>query len=560
MKLLPFIATVLFYTGCVSAAEPPKDRVIDGEDIRHLFRGQFDKANPKKTYYFYLRTHLQAVRQGKWKLHLSRPKEPKWLRPFSVNKHIAPADRVGRNMRFFDPLPKRPRSPPLASMRRDRPSKPKPKPNIVLLISDDDDYENFGFMGNAHVDTPTLDRLANSGTLFTMAHCPASLCRPSLASMLSGRLPHQHGIYANYLEEKGIGNDKVKLDPTGSLANRLKDAGYATYATAKYWEGDPREMGFTHGTVDVTMAGFKKFVREGQDELFTFIDGQHKKKPMFIWWAPLLPHTPHNPPPKYALRFDDTPVTIPSYYRGDTAKFVAEVRKFYAMGTWFDDGVAELIRKLKDVGVYENTVFLFYVDNGYTYGRPAKNSPTEKGMRTPMIVTWPGRVPSGKRITGLNYALDLHATILDYAGLETPAGIASRSLRPLIEGETGHSRDALHGAVYAHAPASYTGDPSIERSPERDVYALYIRTERWKYVLYTQDLNKKNDRYIWMVHRFSKAFKRKKGEQNLYDLYADPYETNNLANKPGQKQQVKQFRIRVLDWWRDTGGKPIPGL
>ena len=104
-------------------------------------------------------------------------------------------------------------------------------PNIVLLISDDDDYEHFGFMGSKIAQTPTLDELVANGTLFTTAHCPAPLCRPSLASMLSGKLPNQHGIYGNYIDRSGIGKDSIKLDPTGSLANRLKDAGYATYAS-----------------------------------------------------------------------------------------------------------------------------------------------------------------------------------------------------------------------------------------------------------------------------------------------------------------------------------------
>jgi arylsulfatase A-like enzyme len=145
----------------LAGARPPQDRVIDGEDIQHLFHGQFGKATPNKTYYYYLRTHLQAVRQGKWKLHLARPAQPAWLRPFADNRHIAKPDRigfdtpflvdldadlgettnvaekyptivkqllivaetarddigdynrVGKNMRFFDPLPQRPKIPPL---------------------------------------------------------------------------------------------------------------------------------------------------------------------------------------------------------------------------------------------------------------------------------------------------------------------------------------------------------------------------------------------------------------------------------------------------------------
>ena len=211
-------------------------------------------------------------------------------------------------------------------------SQAKEPPNIVLLISDDDDYEHFGFMGSEIAHTPALDGLAATGTLFTTAHCPAPLCRPSLASMLSGRLPHQHGIYGNYLERGGIGNDLAKLDPAGSLANRLKDAGYATYSTGKYWEGDPRAMGFTHGTAEVTMKGFRQFVRHGQEELFNFIDDQHDSKPMFIWWAPLLPHTPHDPPPEYLNRFAQAKIPIPSFYQGDRKKYVSATRKFYAMG------------------------------------------------------------------------------------------------------------------------------------------------------------------------------------------------------------------------------------
>ncbi|MEW4488799.1 sulfatase [Thalassoglobus sp. JC818] len=82
-------------------AEVPDDRVIDGDDIRHLFHGEFDKADPDKAYFYYLRVHLQAVRQGKWKLHLPRDKEPIGAAPFSRNNHIGPEDRVGFDSPFL---------------------------------------------------------------------------------------------------------------------------------------------------------------------------------------------------------------------------------------------------------------------------------------------------------------------------------------------------------------------------------------------------------------------------------------------------------------------------
>jgi arylsulfatase A-like enzyme len=163
----------------LAGAEIPKDRIIDGEDITHLFHGEFDQANPDKAFYYYLRVHLQAVRQGKWKLHLPRDSKQPGTEPFLVNRHIAPVDRVsfdkpflvdlvkdlgettnlakeqpevvqrlldlaegmrkdlgdfdqvGKNMRFFDPIDQRPTKPPLPPSRKPKPKKPtKPHPEI----------------------------------------------------------------------------------------------------------------------------------------------------------------------------------------------------------------------------------------------------------------------------------------------------------------------------------------------------------------------------------------------------------------------------------------------
>ena len=107
------------------------------------------------------------------------------------------------------------------------------RPNIVLIISDDHDNEHLGFMGNNTVQTPNLDGLARQGTVFSTCYLTASRCRPSLAGLLSGRYPHQNGIYANYHKLNNKGNRDVvgekMLSPQNSLPNLLKGAGYATY-------------------------------------------------------------------------------------------------------------------------------------------------------------------------------------------------------------------------------------------------------------------------------------------------------------------------------------------
>ena len=108
------------------------------------------------------------------------------------------------------------------------------QPNIVLLISDDDDYEHFGFMCSKIAHTPTLDKLAAAGTLFTTAYCPAAVNRPSCARILSGRLPHQHGMLSTRIASLSLGKDSNTLDPNGSLPKRLGVAGYATLISGKY--------------------------------------------------------------------------------------------------------------------------------------------------------------------------------------------------------------------------------------------------------------------------------------------------------------------------------------
>lgn len=414
------------------------------------------------------------------------------------------------------------------------------RPNIVLIISDDQDYEHLGFMGNPFVHTPVLDKLAEAGTVFTTAHVPTSRCHPTLASFLSGRWPHQSGIYYSY----GAG----QLDPTDSLPNLLKRSGYATYVEGKYWEGDPREMGFTHGTGKAT----RTFVRKRQDLLFAFIDEIGGKKPMFIWWAPLLPHIPHNPRQKYLDLYDESKVPIPSYVKDQGDDFRHTEYLSYAMEAWLDDGVEQLVAKLKSTGLHDNTMYVFVIDNGWCNGLVSKGSAFEKGVRTPVFFSWPGKIKGGQRFDDLVSTMDLYPTLLDYAGVAVPKSAAGQSLRPVIEGKPAERRDALFGAIY---PALATkGD---ER-PERDLYALYMRTKKWKYIWYTQDIvASRNEDYFRIQSILTDYPTRKAGDEDLYDLEADPYELTNLAGKPGYGERLREMKARAIDWWNKTGGKPL---
>ncbi|NNC88519.1 MAG: sulfatase-like hydrolase/transferase [Akkermansiaceae bacterium] len=422
------------------------------------------------------------------------------------------------------------------------------QPNIVYIISDDHDYEHLGFMGNKFVHTPTLDGLAKQGTVFPKAHLPMARCHPTLASFLSGRWPHQTGIYYNYGEKP--------LSPENSLPNQLKDAGYATYVEGKYWEGDPRAMGFTHGAGKTA----KTFVRDGQDELFGFIDEVGGKKPMFIWWAPLIPHTPHNPPKKFKDLYDWAKMPVPAYMEGrdlGPGKKKGGWRKkeelSYAMEAWLDDGVTKLVEKLRKAGQLENTMFVFVIDNGWCNGRPSKGSPFEKGVRTPVFFTLPGTVKAGQRFDRLISTNDIYPTILDYAGAAIPASAAGQSLRPVMEGKEAARRKALFGAIY---PAFATkGD----NRPERDIYALYMRDERWKYILYLQDVRADRNQKYFRIQAIECDYpERARGDEDLFDLEADPYEQKNLARDPKHRERMDAMKAEALMWWKETGGKNLP--
>ncbi len=414
------------------------------------------------------------------------------------------------------------------------------RPNVVFIISDDHDFEHLGFMGNRTVHTPALDNLAAAGTIFTHAHLPMSRCHPTLASFLSGRWPHQTGIYYNF--------GPRPLSPKNSLPGLLKKAGYATYVEGKYWEGDPREMGFTHGKGKTA----RTFVRKGQDDLFAFLDEVAGRQPFFVWWAPLIPHTPHNPPEKYKKLFDAEKVPIPEWFDGDKGAFRQREFKSLAMEAWLDDGVDQLVKKLDERGVLKQTMFVFLIDNGWCNGLVSKGSPFEKGVRTPIFLTLPGEIKAGQRFDHLVSTHDVYPTILDYVGVKIPKTAVGRSLRPIVEGRPTEIRDVLYGAIY---PAFVTKD---DVRPERDVYALYARTKKWKYILFTQDVRQTgNGKYFRIQSILTDYPERDRGDQDLYNLESDPHELNNLAGKPEHRQRLEQFRRDVHAWWQRTGGKPL---
>ena len=426
------------------------------------------------------------------------------------------------------------------------------RPNIVLLIADDLDVENAGFMGNPIAHTPRLDRLAEEGLVFTTVHVQPR-CRPTLACLLSGRYPHQTGITYN--------QGPRELDAPDALPRLLRDAGYATFAGGKFWEGSPERLGFEHAQVDerATLEGLapasekehRAFVRSGQQELLAFVEQFAGKQPLFIWWAPSLPHAPHDAPQRFfdLFRSDDIPLP-PWFERFPAAPEIYRQfeHKALAMGAWLDEAAGELIDALKAEGAYEDTLFVFLTDNGWSTGLVSKGSPFEKGIKSPVVFSWAGHIPAAHRSDALASVVDVHATLLDYAGVPLPSSAEGRSLRAVLEGRASEVRDVLCGAVYdRHAPD--------DTRPERDAYALYARDRRWKYVLYLKDVGPAT--WDIMLVKPLNPLDRARGDEDLFDLESDPYELTDLAGDPAQRETMDRLKASALAWWRDTGGREL---
>ena len=176
-------------------------------------------------------------------------------------------------------------------------------PNVVLIIGDDQAWTDFGFMGHPVIKTPHLDRLAAQSALFPRGYVPTSLCRPSLATLLSGLYPHQHKICGNDPKpgvDRGVLLKHVERIP--KLPALLGSNGYVSHQSGKWWEGNFALGGFTAGMThgDPKRGGRHgddglRIGRQGMQPVFDFIDAS-AGKPFFLWYAPFLPHAPHNPP------------------------------------------------------------------------------------------------------------------------------------------------------------------------------------------------------------------------------------------------------------------------
>lgn len=412
------------------------------------------------------------------------------------------------------------------------------RPNLVLIIADDQSYTDFGFMGHKVVQTPTIDKLASESATFVNGYVPTSLCRASLATLLTGQYAHQHCICFND-PPKGVERDEVHpfIARSPALPRILSSAGYKSFQTGKFWEGHYANAGFTSGMTVKGRHGDTGLAigRETMAPIAEFLD-QSAGSPFFLWYAPMLPHTPHNPPANYVKEFAE---------KGLDPKTQA----YYATIKWFDDSVAALMKLLDERKLTEDTAILFLVDNGWAvplageragYGVRSKNSPWDAGLRTPVLLKWPGHTKAGRH-DDLISSIDVVPTLLEIAGLGySTAGLPGKSLLEVATGKSPKiDRDTLYGELFLHT-ASQLGKPQV------DMTYRWIRRGDWKLILPTDVAAASSktpaggDSLNLIINAVDGPF--------LYNLKDDPTEKKNLAGEKDQQQRVAEL-TKALDNW-----------
>jgi arylsulfatase A len=450
------------------------------------------------------------------------------------------------------------------------------RPNIVFIMADDLGPGELGAYGQRWIRTPEIDRLAEQGMRFTAHYAGAPVCAPSRAVLLTGR-GSPHAIIRDNREMGGWGPDEPEgqmplPEGTDTIARRLQAAGYATAAIGKWGLGGPGSTGMPDRQGFDLFFGYlcqrvahnlwpthlwRNGVREdlpgntwgnlvGEtyahdvmiEEALAFI-GRHREQPFLLYLPLHIPHLALQVPQEEIDAYADLPEDGP--YDGSRGYLPHPTpRRAYAgMVTRMDRDIGRLMRRLDELGLGERTIVVFTSDNGPTFdvggadsdffdsteGRSGrKGSVSEGGLRVPLIVRWPGRIPAGTSSDAVTAFRDWMPTLCDLAGVpgpDLPPGVGGLSLRPVLLAE---------GAL---PPRPFL----VWEFPGYGAQQA-VRMDRWKGI-------RRNMRRGGM-------------SIELYDLHADPAETTDIAAEhPAVVAEIERI---MREQRTPSEAFPMPGL
>ena len=412
------------------------------------------------------------------------------------------------------------------------------RPNIVLVMTDDQGYGDLGFTGNSILKTPHIDAFAKESVRFTDFHVSPT-CAPTRCALMTGRHEFRSGVTHTIFERERMSLKAV------TIAQVLNSAGYTTGIFGKWHLGDeaayqPDRRGFDEvfihgaGGIGQSYAGscgdapgntyFDPAIRHNGSfertkgyctdvffaQALSWMDAQRKaKSPFFAYITPNAPHAPLNCPEDYAKRH--------------AGKVDTNVAKFFGMIENIDDNFGRLLAKLDEWGIARDTLVIFMTDNGGTAGvkifnagmRGAKATPYEGGTRVPSFWRWPAAFVGGLDCTALTAHVDIFPSLAQIAGAKSPENVKldGRSLVPLLKNPRTDWPDRF---LFTHVGRWEKG-----RSEAAKVDKCAVRNARFQLV----------------------------NDAELYDLKTDPGETTNVIRR--HPEVVTQMRAAYDQWWSE---------
>jgi N-sulfoglucosamine sulfohydrolase len=429
-----------------------------------------------------------------------------------------------------------------------------PGKNILLVITDNQNWFDLGCYGNSVVKTPHMDRLAAEGVRFRQAFATVASCSASRAVIFTGVLTHRNGQYAHTPSEH---NQRLRPDVT-TVFEKLKKHGYRTALIGKTHVAPLDKY-----PVDAEIGGPTKNVAALAESVSQFVE-QSKDQPFFVTLALGDPHpngidgmngvawgvekSPNYKPPHY----DPAQISVPTFLP-DTPMVREQIAGYYQQVSRADHGLGLAIEALKKSGHYDDTLILFLSDHG-TSEPGAMGTQYEPGVRAPLIVKKPGG-PAGKVHEALVAFTDITPTLLDWAGVENPtAGTHGRSFLTILDQPDAAGWDEVLLSHVAHEIYSYYPMRTLRQQRYKLIWNMTWKAE---YPLPVDTFSRRLWRSIVKTKathigpRTVEAFlNRPKFE--LYDLETDPWELKNLAPDPAHAERLKTMTARLLQRLQDT--------
>ena len=418
------------------------------------------------------------------------------------------------------------------------------RPNIIFILSDDQGPWAAGCYGNPEIRTPHIDALADRGVRFQNFFCASPVCSPARASLLTGRIPSQHGIH-QWIHHENMGEGaKQFLAGEVGWTDVLAQNGYTCGLSGKWHMGDSMTPQHGFGFWYCHQQGGGPYygapmIRDGvpytepgyvteviTDEALGFLNANHQA-PFCLYVGYTAPHSPWEHHPEEIVRsYDDCPFeTCPQEPKHPGATGLTDhawgrrdqLQGYFASITAMDDNIGRIVARVEELGLRDDTLIVFGSDNGFSCGHHGfwgKGNGTyprnmyENSIRVPFVMSQPGRLPEGHVVEGMVSAYDFLPTVLECMGMAAPEGcnLPGRSVLGQLEGR---QDEREHVVVFD------------EYGPVR-----MIRTAEWKYV-YRHDY----------------------AEDELFDLVNDPEEHENLIGHSGQAARVRELRGEMEEWF-----------